>query len=124
MSPALTKAVLGVEDDDDTPMREAERRARQAERQAGIDLRAAALAHEGRNLLQQTLISLEILASKLTSRPSQLIESILPRKSIASGNAMIRLPKAPGGPGLSAAAGFPTSEGGNHVSFDALGAVP
>jgi signal transduction histidine kinase len=51
---------------------EAERRAQQAERLAGIGQMAAVLAHEGRNALQQAMCTLEILASKLTNRPELL----------------------------------------------------
>jgi signal transduction histidine kinase len=51
---------------------DAERRARDAERLAGIGQAAAVLAHEGRNALQQTICNLAILAAKLPDRPELL----------------------------------------------------
>jgi signal transduction histidine kinase len=53
-------------------MKEAERRAQQAERLAGIGQMAAVLVHEGRNALQQTLCNLGILALKVSNRPELL----------------------------------------------------
>ncbi len=72
MSPKSINNVLVLGDDSDARIKEAERRALQAERLAGIGQMAAVFAHEGRNVLQRTMFNLEILASQLTDRPELL----------------------------------------------------
>jgi signal transduction histidine kinase len=50
-------------------LREAEQRAEQAERLAGLGQRVAILAHEARNALQQTMVNLQILAREVSNQP-------------------------------------------------------
>ena len=64
-------AVGGVSTDI-TPLKEAQRRAVQAERLAAIGQMAAGLAHEGRNALQRGQVCLEMLARRVGDRPEAL----------------------------------------------------
>jgi two-component system sensor kinase FixL len=70
-SSGLPYAVGGVSTDI-TLLKEAQRRAVQAERLAAIGQMAAGLAHEGRNALQRSQICLELLARQLGDRPEAL----------------------------------------------------
>jgi signal transduction histidine kinase len=72
MSLQWTNEVLALDDDADAPVEEAARRAQQAKRLASIGQMTAILAHEGRNVLHETMCNLEILASRLTDRPELL----------------------------------------------------
>jgi signal transduction histidine kinase len=75
MTPNPTGNILVIEDDPNSQvslldrLREAEQRAEQAERLAGLGQRAAILAHEARNALQQTMVNLQILARKVANQP-------------------------------------------------------
>ena len=64
-------AIAGVSTDI-TPLKEAQKRALQAERLAAIGQMAAGLAHEGRNALQNSQICLELLTRQLGDRPEAL----------------------------------------------------
>jgi PAS domain S-box-containing protein len=70
-SAGVPYAVGGVSTDI-TPLKEAQRRAVQAERLAAIGQMAAGLAHEGRNALQRSQICLEMLTRQLRDRPEAL----------------------------------------------------
>ena len=70
-SAGVPYAVGGVSTDI-TPLKEAQRRAVQAERLAAIGQMAAGLAHEGRNALQRSQICLELLTRQLEGRPEAL----------------------------------------------------
>ena len=70
-SAGVPYAVGGVSTDI-TPLKEAQRRAVQAERFAAIGQMAAGLAHEGRNALQRSQICLELLTRQLGDRPEAL----------------------------------------------------
>jgi signal transduction histidine kinase len=75
MTPHPTGNILVIEDDSNRQaylldrLREAEQRAEQAERLAGLGQRTAILAHEARNALQQTMVNLQILARKVSNQP-------------------------------------------------------
>ena len=70
-SAGVPYAVGGVSTDI-TPLKEAQRRAVQAERLAAIGQMAAGLAHEGRNALQRSQVCLELLTRQLGDRPEAL----------------------------------------------------
>jgi len=70
-SAGVPYAIGGVSTDI-TPLKEAQRRAVQAERLAAIGQMAAGLAHEGRNALQNSQICLELLTRQLGDRPEAL----------------------------------------------------
>ena len=70
-SAGVPYAVGGVSTDI-TPLKEAQRRAVQAERLAAIGQMATGLAHEGRNALQRSQICLELLTRQLGDRPEAL----------------------------------------------------
>ena len=70
-SAGMPYAVGGVSTDI-TPLKEAQRRAVQAERLAAIGQMVAGLAHEGRNALQRSQACLEMLARQLGDRPEAL----------------------------------------------------
>lgn len=70
-SAGVPYAVGGVSTDI-TPLKEAQRRAVQAERLAAIGQLAAGLAHEGRNALQRSQIALELLTRQLGDQPEAL----------------------------------------------------
>ncbi len=72
MNPDLTRKILVLDDDADACVAAARRRAGQTEQLADIGEAAAVLAHEGRNVLQQTMCNLHILALNLTNRPELL----------------------------------------------------
>jgi PAS domain S-box-containing protein len=63
---------LGGVSTDITLLKEAQRRAVQAERLAAIGQMAAGLAHEGRNALQRSQICLELLTRQLGDRPEAI----------------------------------------------------
>ena len=70
-SAGVPYAVGGVSTDI-TSLKEAQRRAVQAERLAAIGKMAAGLAHEGRNALQRSQVCLELLTRQLGDRPEAL----------------------------------------------------
>ena len=70
-SAGVPYAVGGVSTDI-TPLKEAQRRAVQAERLAAIGQIAAGLAHEGRNALERSQVCLELLTRQLGDRPEAL----------------------------------------------------
>ncbi len=63
---------VGCVSTDITPLKQAQRRAVQAERLAAIGQMAAGLAHEGRNALQRSQSCLEMLARRVADRPEAL----------------------------------------------------
>lgn len=72
LDPAGSPYAIGGVSTDITPLKEAQRRALQAERLAAIGQMAAGLAHEGRNSLQRGQACLELLALRVGDRPEAL----------------------------------------------------
>ena len=72
LDPAGLLYAVGGVSTDITPLKEAQRRAVQAERLAAVGQMIAGLAHEGRNALQRGQACLEMLARKVEDRPDAL----------------------------------------------------
>jgi two-component system, LuxR family, sensor kinase FixL len=72
LDPAGVPYAVGSVSADITPLKEAQRRAIQAERLAAVGQLVAGLAHESRNALQRSQACLEMLARRVADRPETL----------------------------------------------------